>query len=33
MNKRMSIKNVILISSAVGALVAAIVGLTFFIKD
>lgn len=33
MSKRSAMKNVILISSAVGALVAAIVGLTFFIKD
>ena len=33
MSKRMSMKNVILVSSAVGAVVAAIIGLTFFIKD
>ena len=33
MSKCMSIKNVILISSAVGAVVAAIIGLTFFVKD
>lgn len=33
MSKRMTMKNVILISSAVGALVAAIIGLAFFIKD
>lgn len=33
MSKRMTMKNVILISSAVGVLVAAIVGLTFIIKD
>ena len=33
MSKRMGMKNVILISSVVGALVAAIVGLTFLIKD
>lgn len=33
MSKRMTMKNVILISSVVGALVAAIIGLAFFIKD
>lgn len=33
MSKRTAMKNVILISSVVGALVAAIIGLTFFIKD
>lgn len=33
MSKRLTMKNVILISSVVGALVAAIIGLTFFIKD
>ena len=33
MSKRSAMKNVILISSAVGVLVAAIIGLTFFIKD
>lgn len=32
MSKRSAMKNVILISSVVGALVAAIIGLTFF-KD
>ena len=33
MSKRSTMKNVILFSSAVGALVAAIIGLAFFIKD
>lgn len=33
MSKRMSMKNVILISSAVGALVAAIIGLIVIIKE
>ena len=33
MSKRSAMKNVILISIAVGVAVAAIIGLTFFIKD
>ena len=33
MSKRSAMKNVILISSAVGVLVAAIIGLAVFIKD